>query len=453
MPTNQNPTTLGVVAVDKFTGGDASALTVQYKDTSGNAVSRRLADFLLSTDTALAGNTTSLSALKQAVAQAVQSAGQAADAVSGATATFLAKASLQFPQTTSVAGYVDGAQCLSTNSFSAKQNGMIGAGSLVGWNDPSTNANTVLVNINPGVGRGGFSFLEKNSGYDATTWKADDFHVSWGFQGNPVFGAKGRSIQSAVGRHDSGNWQILAFNCAPKSFRNGADGNDEFSIRAYDAAIVADGGDGTASNARLRLDCGSFEPMNDGAVSMGSSGARFSAVYAATGTIQTSDVQAKTVIGTIGDPAYADSAKLGQVFDAITPKTYTLKAAEDAKGADARTHIGVIAQDIQSAFAAAGLDAANFGLWGEDASYTEEQIVVPVEEKFTDAGGKEGVRIGTSIQSKRVPEVDAAGKPVMHQSVRYDEIAMLMLGIAKIRIADLEKRLAALEAAKAAGGQ
>ncbi|KXV36482.1 hypothetical protein AD936_13745, partial [Gluconobacter japonicus] len=116
-------------------------------------------------------------------------------------------------------------------------------------------------------------------------------------------------------------------------------------------------------------------------------------------------------------------------------------------------HLTVIAQDIQSAFAAAGLDAANFGLWGEDASYTEEQIVVPVEEKFTDADGKEGVRIGTSIQSKRVPEVDAAGKPVMHQSVRYDEIAMLMLGIAKIRIADLEKRLAALEAAKAAGGQ
>ena len=453
MPTNQNPTTLGVVAVDKFTGGDASALTVQYNDTSGNAVSRRLADFLLSTDTALAGNATSLSALKQAVAQAVQSAGQAADAVSGATANFLAKTSLQFPQTTSVAGFVDGVSCLATNSFSAKQNGMMGQGAVAGWNDSAINANTLLVNINPGTGRGGFAFFEKNNGYDATTWKAEDFNVAWGWQGNPVFGHMGVSIQSAIGRHDSGNWQFLAFNCAPASFRNGTPANDEFSVGAYDAALIADGGDGTAANARLRIDCGSFEPMKDGGVSLGSSGARFSAVYAATGTIQTSDAQAKTVIGTIGDPAYADSAKLGQVFDAITPKTYTLKASEDAKGADARTHIGVIAQDIQAAFSAAGLDAANFGLWGEDASYTEEQIVVPVEEKFTDADGKEGVRIGTSIQSKRVPEVDAAGKPVMHQSVRYDEIAMLMLGIAKIRIADLEKRLAALEAAKAAGGQ
>lgn len=441
------------VQATTFEGGDASALTVQYSDTSGNAISRKLADFLLSTDTALAGNDTSITALKQSVAQATQTASQAAGAVSSVTANFLAKTSLQFSQSSSVAGYVENVLCLARGPFTAKQNGMIGAGTLSGWNDSATNANTLLVNINPGVGRGGFSFFEKNSGYDATTWKSDDFHVSWGFQGNPVFGAKGRSIQSVIGRHDSGNWQILGFNCASKSFRKGADGNDEFTVRAYDAAIVADGGDGTASNARLRLDCGSFEPMNDGTVSLGSSGARFSAVYAATGTIQTSDAQAKTVIGTIGDPAYADSVKLAQVFDAITPKTYTLKAAEDAKGADARTHIGVIAQDIQTAFSDAGLDAANFGLWGEDAAYTDEAVVVPVEEKFTDADGKEGIRIGTSIQSKRVPKVDADGKPVMHQSVRYDEIAMLMLGVAKIRITDLEKRLAALEAAKASGGQ
>ena len=47
-------------------------------------------------------------------------------------------------------------------------------------------------------------------------------------------------------------------------------------------------------------------------------------------------------------------------------KTFKFKDAVAAKGEGARKHVGVMAQDVQAAFAAEGLDANQYGLFCSD---------------------------------------------------------------------------------------
>jgi len=96
----------------------------------------------------------------------------------------------------------------------------------------------------------------------------------------------------------------------------------------------------------------------DNAIDLGSSGARFKDIYAANGTIQTSDINEKQDIEdlTEAETRVAVSAK-GLL------KKYRWKSAVEEKGNDARIHFGIMAQDLQDAFAAEGLDAGDYGMF------------------------------------------------------------------------------------------
>ena len=89
---------------------------------------------------------------------------------------------------------------------------------------------------------------------------------------------------------------------------------------------------------------GVLRPVSDNVMTLGASGARWSAVWSATGTIQTSDARAKTAIA---------PSDLGLDFlRLLEPVRFQWKTG------DARTHYGLIAQQV--AEVAAGL-AADFG--------------------------------------------------------------------------------------------
>lgn len=93
-----------------------------------------------------------------------------------------------------------------------------------------------------------------------------------------------------------------------------------------------------------------FRPATDNAVTLGGSGARWSAVWAATGTIQTSDARQKT------DIAPSD---LGLDFIlSLEPVKYRWAVGGNESGEPRpgrRTHYGLIAQQVQTA-----LDARDF---------------------------------------------------------------------------------------------
>ena len=119
----------------------------------------------------------------------------------------------------------------------------------------------------------------------------------------------------------------------------------------------------------------------DNLIDLGHSTLRFDDVYATNGTIQTSDQNEKQDIASATAKELNVAKKLSALF-----KTFRWKDKVLEKGDKARTHSGIIAQDIQSAFSAEGLDASNYGLFTSDTWTNEE--------------GKEQTRLGV-----RYPEL------------------------------------------------
>ncbi|HLV83018.1 MAG TPA: DUF2793 domain-containing protein [Devosia sp.] len=90
----------------------------------------------------------------------------------------------------------------------------------------------------------------------------------------------------------------------------------------------------------------SVQPATDNAMTLGGPGARWSTLWAATGTIQTSDARLKTDIGV---------CDLGLDFIlSLAPVRYRWRVGGQAAGASLpgrRTHYGLLAQDVEAALA------------------------------------------------------------------------------------------------------
>lgn len=106
---------------------------------------------------------------------------------------------------------------------------------------------------------------------------------------------------------------------------------------------------------------GQYLPSLDNVKTLGASTRRFAAVYAGSGSINTSDERQKTDIGPISD----------EWLDAWGDVEWSRFRFKDGK----RWHVGLIAQRVHAAFAARGLDAFDIGLCCFDA-WEEEQAPV-----------------------------------------------------------------------------
>lgn len=125
----------------------------------------------------------------------------------------------------------------------------------------------------------------------------------------------------------------------------------------------------------------------DNAATLGSAAKRWNTVYAGTGSINTSDANAKQQIRTI------DTAVL-RAWARVEWVQYKFNDAVAEKGAAARWHTGVIAQQVKESFEAEGLDPFAYGVlcfdeWSDqyapDPETGESKLVQP-------AGSRYGVR-------------------------------------------------------------
>ena len=115
----------------------------------------------------------------------------------------------------------------------------------------------------------------------------------------------------------------------------------------------------------------------DNALDLGMSSVRFDDIYATNGTIQTSDRNEKQDIETLSEA----EQRVAVAAKALLRK-FRWKSAVRTKSHDARTHFGIIAQELQAAFEAEGLDAGEYGMftcseWWE--TYTDVPAVQAVE--------------------------------------------------------------------------
>jgi len=159
-----------------------------------------------------------------------------------------------------------------------------------------------------------------------------------------------------------------------------------------------------STNSIAPSDTGNQTDIDD-TIDLGYSSRRFDDIYATNGTIQTSDENEKQNIATLTSAEITAAKAISKLF-----KTFKWKSKVTTKGDAARTHTGVIAQEVQAAMSAAGLDATKYAFWCSNT--------------WTNDDGNEQTRMG----------------------VRYPELLAFVGAATEQRLADIETRLAALEA-------
>ena len=113
---------------------------------------------------------------------------------------------------------------------------------------------------------------------------------------------------------------------------------------------------------------GSFiYPITDNASDLGTSSFRFKDIYASNGTIQTSDRNEKQDIEELSDAEQRVAVACKGLL-----RKFRWRSAVEEKGDDARIHFGIIAQDLQDAFTAEGLDAGRYGMF-INSTWTDEE--------------------------------------------------------------------------------
>jgi len=139
-----------------------------------------------------------------------------------------------------------------------------------------------------------------------------------------------------------------------------------------------------SSNAMYPISDPTTGALSDNVIDLGAATARFDDIYATNGTIQTSDRNEKQDIEvlTAAETAVAVACK------GLLRKFRWIDAVEE-KGDDARIHFGIIAQDLQDAFTAEGLDAGRYAMfisstWWE--TQTDVPAVVAVDEVLDEDG-------------------------------------------------------------------
>jgi len=212
----------------------------------------------------------------------------------------------------------------------------------------------------------------------------------------------------------------------------GANGGDLF-IRSANVGLVY-------QNAQDRiLPCTSSGAARDNAIDLGEGGARFDDIFATNGSIQTSDQNEKQDIASLTTAEMTAAKAISKLF-----KTFKWQDKVAAKGDAARTHTGVIAQEVQTAMTDAGLDASNYAFWCSDTWWEASTEVAAVE--ADEEAGIEArdayTRIDTYQTADEAPE---GAKQRTRLGIRYAELLAFIGAATEQRLGDIETRLTALE--------
>ena len=224
-----------------------------------------------------------------------------------------------------------------------------------------------------------------------------------------------------------------------------------------DIFIAGQRGDG----AGLRFTDQEIVPVDEhGAVDadridLGSGAVTFDDVHATNGTIQTSDRNRKQDIAALTSAEMLVAKRISALF-----KTFRWKDKVAAKGDDARTHSGIIAQDVQAAFAAESLDASDYSMFISNTWWEHSVDVAAVEavkakdavynedgDEVTSAvGGIDARDAYTNIEHyKTEDEAPSGSTKKTRLGIRYPELLSFLAAYNEQRFAAIETRLTALE--------
>jgi hypothetical protein len=186
-------------------------------------------------------------------------------------------------------------------------------------------------------------------------------------------------------------------------------------------------------------------PMKNGSTSdnqidLGEPSIRFDDIYATNGTIQTSDENEKQQIASLTDAEMAAAKAISKLF-----KTFKWNDSVAEKGDAARTHSGVIAQDVEQAMTDAGLNAGDYAFF-ISTTWWETQTEVPAVEA-DEENGVEAQEAYTRTDTYETAEEAPEGATERNRKgIRYPQLLSFIGAATEQRLASIESRLDALEA-------
>ena len=186
-------------------------------------------------------------------------------------------------------------------------------------------------------------------------------------EGNVLFGSGGSWFTNSAS--STADFNRLSTDGDVIRFKK--DGTSVGSIASKDGDIVI-GTNDTGVRFRDALDAiypanASTQAGRDNAIDLGTSSHRFDDIYATNGTIQTSDRNEKQDIAELSDAEQRVAVACKGLL-----RKFRWKDSVAEKGDEARTHFGIIAQDLQAAFAAEGLDAGDYAMF-ISTTWTDEE--------------------------------------------------------------------------------
>lgn len=292
------------------------------------------------------------------------------------------------------------------NGYDCNSNTVVGYGAMRGTQSETSLTGNITGDFNIAIGY--------RATYTNPTTLANNVVIGGEAGKELSTGSNNVMIGHQAGRDIEGSGNIILGYLAARSVPTA---DNRFVVANQSSTAFLDGdmiGAVDASNV-LRIDA-LTRPATDDFRSLGSGSYRWSVVYAATGTINTSDERAKQDIDDLSETEKRVAISLKKLV-----KKYRFKEAVQQKGAEARIHVGVIAQDVKAAFKAEGLDAHKYGLlcydeWADEFEpiTKEEEVTVVLENgetetftRFVDTGEKKLVRSAGNRYGVRYEELFA----------------------------------------------
>ncbi|MDB4716165.1 tail fiber domain-containing protein [bacterium] len=233
------------------------------------------------------------------------------------------------------------------------------------------------------------------------------------------------------------------------------DGTTVGSIGSYSSSYLYIGSTGGSDthigfvNGHVRPATATGAPL-DNDLDLGHPIARWDDIYATNGTIQTSDFNEKQDIASLTATEMLVGKRISALF-----KTFRWKDSVAENGDNARTHTGVIAQDVQAAFTAEGLDAGDYALF-ISSTWWETQTEVPAVEAVAEVLDEDGNVTTEAVEAKDAytrtdtydteEEAPEGATSKTRMGIRYPELLSFVAAYNEQRFASIEARLTALEA-------
>lgn len=163
---------------------------------------------------------------------------------------------------------------------------------------------------------------------------------------------------------------------------------------------------------------GAFRNAADNVSNLGSASYRWATVYAGTGAINTSDGREKQQVRPLSDAEKAVAARCKSLI-----RAFKFNDAVAEKGDAARTHFGVIAQDVKAAFEAEGLDPFAYAVLCYD-EWEDEFVEHPAQYRDSEMLSPDGQPIKDLVKDAWTEKTLSAGN---RYGVRYDELLAFVI--------------------------